>query len=65
MIMSLESMSARMNSLAKAELEEGVFEEVRHTLEAIDSVTMADMKSTAEALGAATAWTQVRIVGSE
>lgn len=65
MMMSLESLSARMNALAKAELEEGVFEDVNDTLTAIDAVTLRDMAKAAAALGDASAWTRVRISGTE
>ena len=64
-IMSLESLSARMNALAKAELEEGYFESTASTLHAIDAVSVDEMCAVARRLGAAGRWTRVSIHGSE
>ena len=64
-IMSLESLSSRMNALAKAELEEGYFESIGSTLHAIDAVSMDDMTGVARRLGASGRWTRVSIQGSE
>ncbi|MFM8568514.1 MAG: M16 family metallopeptidase [Candidatus Kapaibacterium sp.] len=65
MMMSLESLSARMNALAKAELEEGMFEDVNDTLEAIDAVSLHDVARVATGLGRASSWTRVCISGTE
>ncbi len=46
-IMALESMNTRMSNLAKSELTIGVYEDIDSTIEAVESVTLADLKDTA------------------
>lgn len=46
-IMALESMNTRMSNLAKSELTLGEYEDIRSTIEAVESVTLQDLKETA------------------
>ncbi len=64
MIMGLESMSARMNSLAKAELEELHFEDLETSLRAIDAVSLEEMNALCRSLCQVDDWTRVRIHGT-
>ncbi len=62
-IMALESMSARMQTLAKMEMEEGAHEDVMATIAAIDAVTLQDMKYLAEQFCTPETWSVVKIIG--
>ncbi len=64
-IMGLESMSARMNSLAKAELEELHHEDVLESLNAIDKVSLNELNELADEMCVPDSWTVVRIRGTE
>lgn len=46
-IMALESMNTRMTNLAKSELTVGAYEDIDSTIEALESVTLTDLKETA------------------
>lgn len=61
-IMSLESMSARMQSLAKAELEEGIYEDIATTIAAIDAVSADDLNTVAQHYAHPEDWTSVLIL---
>ncbi len=63
-IMGLESMSARMNSLAKAELEELHIEDVNDSLAAIDAVTLSEINAVCAAVCDPSTWTRVIIRGT-
>ncbi len=63
-IMGLESMSARMHSLAKAVLEEKRFEEVEASLAAIDAVSMEQMTALCRELCHPSEWSRVLIEAS-
>jgi predicted Zn-dependent peptidase len=63
-IMAMEDMSLRMQSLAKAELEELTHEDMGQTIQAIDSVTNQDVSAVAGALSDPAGWTSVIITNT-
>lgn len=63
-IMAMEDMSLRMQSLAKAELEELTHEDMEQTIQAIDNVTNYDVSSVATVLSNPAKWTSVIITNT-
>ena len=64
-IMALESMSTRMQALAKSEIEKGCYEDIQSTIEAIDGVKLGNVQELAEFYMPVANWNTVLFVPEE